>query len=105
MPTSFKMRHKFVEYAELLWRQSAMPEVVLIDGRFRVLCFLATLKFAPVGTKIIFDDYNHRPYYHVAEEFARKIEVCGRQALFEVSDDAKSKITDEVRLSFQNVMG
>ena len=105
MPTSFKMRHKFVEYAELLWRQSAMPEVVLIDGRFRVSCFLATLKFAPVGTKIIFDDYNQRPYYHVAEEFARKMEVCGRQALFEVSDDAKSKITDEVRLSFQNVMG
>lgn len=104
MPLSFKYRHRFAAYAELLWRKNIAPDVVLIDGRFRVSCFLATLQFAPVGTKVIFDDYIHRPHYHVAEEFARKIEACGRQVLFEVSSEAKAKVTEEVRLSFQNVM-
>lgn len=104
MPLSFKHRHRFKEYAETLWRNDMAPDVVLIDGRFRVSCFLATLQFAPVGAKVLFDDYVHRPHYHVAEEFARKVEVCGRQALFEVSSEAKAKVTEEVRLSFQNVI-
>lgn len=104
-PISFDMRYNFVKYAESLWSYKKNPDLVLIDGRFRVLCFLNSIKFAEVGTKILFDDYTNRPFYHVAEEFCRKIDVCGRQALFEVSALSKNKINDSIISSFKNVIG
>ena len=104
-PTSFKMRHNFKKYAELLWLNNKTPDLVLIDGRFRVSCFLNSVKFAPVGTKILFDDYTDRPFYHVVEEFCQKLDTCGRQALFEVNAKAKEQISDDVIHSFENVIG
>ena len=98
------MRHNFKKYAELLWLNNEIPDLVLIDGRFRVLCFLTTIKFAPEGCKILFDDYNNRPFYHVVEEFCPKIDTCGRQALFEVSLPAKEKISEALIQSFQYVI-
>ena len=103
-PTSFKMRHNFKKYAELLWLNNKTPDLVLIDGRFRVSCFLTSVKFAPLGTKILFDDYTNRPFYHVVEEFCQKLDSCGRQALFEVSGKAKEQVSDNVIHSFQNVI-
>ena len=103
-PTSFERRANFKVYAEFMWLKEISPDLVLIDGRFRVFCFLTTVKLAPVGTKILFDDYINRPLYHVVEEFCQKIETCGRQALFEVSQSAKKKVTDETLTTFQNVI-
>jgi hypothetical protein len=102
-PTSFSMMHNFKKYAEIMWHSNKNPDLVLIDGRFRVSCFLTSIKFASNGTMIIFDDYIDRPFYHVSEEFCRKVDVCGRQALFEVTPQSKQKVTDEIILSFQNV--
>ena len=103
-PSSFKMRKNFFEYANWFWKQDLKPDLVLIDGRFRVFCFLTTLRFAPEGTKIIFDDYTNRPFYHIVEEFCPIIDKCGRQALFIPSKEVKELITDEILLSFQNVI-
>ena len=38
-PKSFKMRKNFTIYADWLWKQNKEPGLVLIDGRFRILCF------------------------------------------------------------------
>ena len=103
-PTSFKMRSNYRKYAELFWLTKKRPDLVLIDGRFRVYCFLTSLRFAPVGTKILFDDYINRPFYHVVEEFAPRLDSCGRQALFEVSEKTKERVTDEILMTFQNVI-
>lgn len=103
-PISFERRENFKVYAELMWLEKIPPDLVLIDGRFRVFCFLTSIKFAPAGTKILFDDYINRPFYHVVEEFCKRIDTCGRQALFEVSQSAKSAVTDEILSTFQNVI-
>jgi len=103
-PTSFSKRQNFRKYADHLWLGNNEPDLVLIDGRFRVLCFLTTAKHAPVGTKILFDDYVNRPFYHVAEEYLNRLDVCGRQALFEVTAEAKEQIDEQLLLSFQNVI-
>lgn len=81
-PKNYSMRHNFYNYAESIWSSNALPDTVLIDGRFRVLCFLVSLKHASEGTKIIFDDYLNRPHYHIVEEFVSYTEICGRQACF-----------------------
>ena len=103
-PISYAQRKYFFNYANNFYKKNCRPDLVLIDGRLRVFCFLTTLKYAPNGTKIIFDDYTNRPLYHVAEEFSPLLDKCGRQALFEVSSKAKNTINNKTLLSFQNVL-
>jgi len=55
---------------------------VLIDGRFRVACFLCTVMHTSPDTVIIFDDYADRPPDHVVEEVIAPVEVNERQAEF-----------------------
>jgi len=103
-PITYAKRKYFFNYANNFYKKNYKPDLVLIDGRLRVFCFLTTLRHAPIGTKIIFDDYTNRPIYHVAEEFSPLLDKCGRQALFEVNSKAKNAINNETLLSFQNVL-
>ena len=82
------------------------PKLVLVDGRFRVCCFLTSLKFAKEGTKIIFDDYIDRPYYHFVEKYLPREMECGRQCLFIVPSKSKidmNELNKDID-SFRNVM-
>ena len=81
-PISYLMSSNFSDYTDFIWKQSEKPTLVLVDGRFRVCCFLTSLKFADRGTKIIFDDYVNRPNYHFIEKYVSRISECGRQCLF-----------------------
>lgn len=81
-PIDLSKKDNFIQYAEFLWKQDVKPDMVLIDGRFRVLCFLISLKHANENTKLIFDDYVDRPYYHIVERVLKPIEFDGRQACF-----------------------
>jgi hypothetical protein len=67
---------------ELIFSQSS-PDLILIDGRFRVSCFLASLVLAKKGATILFDDYYERSYYHVVESFIKPSLRVGRLAVFE----------------------
>lgn len=73
-------------YMALPWQhvraQRWSPDLVLIDGRFRVASFLYSLMCARVGTPILFDDYFNRPHYFEVERFCRISERHGRMALF-----------------------
>ena len=81
-PKGYEYRSSFLDYTHWIWKQKSKPNLVLIDGRFRVSCFLTSLKFGDEGTKIIFDDYTNRRHYHIVEEFLKPIQFNERQALF-----------------------
>ena len=83
-PKSYHHREKFPQYFEGPWKDGFDPQLVLIDGRFRVACFLTSLLRAKPGTCLLFDDYTERAYYHVVEEFLRPRQRTERQAVFEV---------------------
>lgn len=102
-PLSYRKRQSFLEYANWCWNREEQPDLVLIDGRFRLLCFLTCLKRARTGTNILFDDYIDRPHYHVAEEFLKVTATFGRQALFVVSELSKSKVSNQIISEFKNV--
>ena len=104
-PISFEKKQNFVKYANWFWNLGLKPDLVVIDGRFRILCFLTTIKFATIGTKIIFDDYTNRPFYHIVEQFLKIKDTCGRQALFEVDERSKKLIDESVISEFKNVIG
>ena len=96
-PEDYSLRHNIMNYPLYIWQQELKPNVILIDGRFRVLCFLVSLKLCDENTIIIFDDYVDRKYYHIVEEFIKPISKDGRQSLFVVSN--KSNI-DMNKLEF-----
>lgn len=85
-PDDYSLRDNFIKYAEDIWNRELKPNVILIDGRLRVLCFLVSLKKCNPGTKIIFDDYVKRKFYHVVEELIKPSSCDERQCLFEVND-------------------
>ena len=64
---------KFHTYPMVPWdlarARGLAPDLVLVDGRFRAACFLASLLFARPGAVILFDDYVDRPFYHTVEAF------------------------------------
>jgi len=69
---------------DALLLQNSWPDLILIDGRFRVACFLASLMLAKPGTIILFDDYFDRPHYHAVEKHLRPSAQAGRLAEFVV---------------------
>ena len=83
-PKSYVYRDRFIDYISNVWNFNEKADVILIDGRFRVACFLYSLINAKINSLIIFDDYNNRPYYHIVEEIVPIYKTCGRQALFKV---------------------
>ncbi|MDP5086984.1 MAG: hypothetical protein NWQ23_16310 [Yoonia sp.] len=105
-PIDYSMRESFSDYTDYLWRQTDKPNVVLVDGRFRVCCFLTSLKFADEGTQILFDDYTNRPHYHFVEKYCSRIRECGRQCLFIVpsKDDIDFDELEKDIGAFRHVM-
>ena len=95
-PKTYEKRKQFTLYCNSIWNhQGLIPEIVLIDGRFRVACFLTCLLKAKHGTKLIFDDYVSNPHYHIVEEFLKPKEYCGRQALFIVPRIEKNSLNEK----------
>ena len=75
------MLYPFSVWWKLMLHGSS-PDLILIDGRFRVSCFLASLWLSKEGTVILLDDYIGRPYYHVVERFISPLRMAGRMAVF-----------------------
>ena len=105
-PLSYSHKDNFHIYTDFMWQQENKPGVVLIDGRFRICCFLTTLKYADEGTKILFDDYPGRNRYNIVEEFVKPIDSCGRQYLFSVpsNDTIDYPMLDEYIEKFRFVV-
>ena len=100
-PINYSKRDKFINYTNWIWEQRKKPDTVLIDGRFRVCCFLTSLMLADEGTKIIFDDYINRPSYHIIENYVKREEIFGRQCLFLVPKKDKLDI-EKLKIDIKN---
>lgn len=94
LPLSYCKMEKFSDYTNYIWSLKKKPKLVLIDGRFRICCFLTSLKFADEGTKIIFDDYNNNPHYHFVEKHVAPVKTCGRQSLFVVPQKSEINLPE-----------
>ena len=105
-PISYEKDHNIINYLEYIWRGEDKPDLVLIDGRFRVACFLTSLLHSNEGALIIFYYYRHRAHYHIVERFLKPTEYCGRQALFMVPSSAELDYSQirEMRDKFIYVM-
>jgi hypothetical protein len=58
------------------------PDLVLIDGRFRIGCFLACLFKSTKPMTVLWDDYIDRKEFAVVEKYLKPAKLVGRMALF-----------------------
>ena len=81
---------QYADYPLGVWERDDFlhPDVVLIDGRFRVGCFLATILRITRPVTILFDDYLPRLAYRAVEEWFAPVAITGRMARFQVSPGA-----------------
>jgi hypothetical protein len=60
------------------------PDLVLVDGRFRVACALNVLPvLAANGGTLLVHDYPERDYFHVIEDFYDRVAVHDRLGVFQ----------------------
>jgi hypothetical protein len=88
MPMFFSKR-KGLRYAKAPFEHlgTRSPELILVDGRYRVACALASAAHAARAgepSKMLVDDYAGRPAYHILERYLGSPERIGRAALFVV---------------------
>ena len=75
--------HLFPDYSLSITRTGFTDyDFCLVDGRFRVACFLQALSILPADAVIAIHDYLSRPQYHLVEQFARPIAGKGQLRLF-----------------------
>jgi hypothetical protein len=94
-PTAARLRrwrgYVFSPFEALDRAGERFPDLVLIDGRFRVACALESARRAQelaLPLTIFFDDYAERPHYQVIERFLGKPKLVGRAAIFEIQRDS-----------------
>jgi len=77
---------RYHHYPNAIWDEDFFrhPDVVLIDGRFRPACLIATMLHVTRPTTVLFDDYTTRPRYGLIEKIIRPSRIIGRMAEFNV---------------------
>ncbi len=78
---------RYARYPLAVWdlAEFRQPDVVLVDGRFRTGCALATAFRTARPVRLLVDDYAPRKGYHRVEEFLGRPRLIGRMAEFDVA--------------------
>lgn len=86
MPSHEKRWRKWHRYPLGIWEREDFiaPDLVLVDGRFRAGCYLATLFSTAKPVTVYFDDYLERAPYHAIERYGKPTEIRGRMARFDI---------------------
>ncbi|MFD1344095.1 hypothetical protein [Litorisediminicola beolgyonensis] len=92
-PVDETLWKRFPRYPLEIWGMShfRQPQVVLVDGRFRVGCALAATYMTEAPLVLLFDDYRQRDQYHRIEDFLGAPEMTGRMARFEITPRAVAR--------------
>jgi hypothetical protein len=91
-PKTLKAQWRWMRYALSPWKVRPDADLVLIDGRFRLACALATAWYAKPGTRVFFDDYLLRPWYRKTEDFLTLVSQKRRAFVFEVNGDRPAEL-------------
>lgn len=86
---------RWKNYAELPWTYNIRPDLILIDGRFRVHCALYSISRLD-DFEIMFDDYAGRPHYREVEKFA-ELEMRGRLAILKPKPIDRNDLLSSIR--------
>ena len=83
-----------------------LPDLILVDGRFRVACALKIIRLLANDNNwlLVVDDYVGRENYHVIEQYAKLDRYVGRMAVFKQTLDFSSEDIDESIRYYETVL-
>lgn len=90
VPTGTERKDHWPDYSSGIFNQlETSPDVVLVDGRFRVACVAQAILHGNLNTRILVHDYydEKRVDYHVIEQFLDLKRSAGNLVLFKIKQD------------------
>jgi hypothetical protein len=91
---------RYAAYASAPWSHCDAPDVVFVDGRFRVACALEAVLRSD-GTTIAFHDFWKRAQYHVVFPFVDCVDRVDSLAVFKrrtpFNEDAARQLLERYR--------
>ena len=80
-------------------QNSIYPDLILVDGRYRVLCMLNIFKFLKknnfFSTCVILDDLKNRAHYKIINDFFN-VSYLGRLGVCHIKDNIQSERVDDL---------
>ena len=100
-PLNINQSDNFPRYSQAILDHKRSFDLILIDGRFRVACTMATIQHiakyhAQDSTFIFIHDFWNRPHYHSVLEFLDVIEQVESAGVFKVKKDALLSKVEEM---------
>jgi hypothetical protein len=89
-PTDRSTRDRWPSYHCAVWKDiptSRDADLYLIDGRFRVACFLQSLLHAKRNALFAIHDFTSREEYHPIKQFTREVARANELSAFLRNDD------------------
>lgn len=99
-PTDWASAPKWSNYYTSIWKDAKDPELVLIDGRFRVACALSAFRHCSSDVHILIHDFWDRPQYHAVLEFAHTVASAERMVVLQRKDTIDWHAMCELALRF-----
>lgn len=96
-PRSLRPNPSWIRYPLTPWARDLDPDLILIDGRFRLACALAAAHYARAGTLVMIDDYSLRPWYWSIQKVMPEVERAGRARVFQVTGESSDAIRSALR--------
>lgn len=88
MPMDPASANRWPNYSTSVWDQLAhTPDLVLIDGRFRVSCFLQAIMRLPASTTYVIHDFWSREHYRPMLQFASLVDRVDDLAILRAHHD------------------
>ncbi len=87
-PVDDRKWKSFARYALEIWDHPRFehPDVIFVDGRFRMGCALASVFRINRPVPLFYDDYTNRPRHHQIESFlGAPAAITGRMARFDLT--------------------
>lgn len=103
-PLNLESRASWPAYHQQLWTDpgSAAADLYLVDGRFRVACFMQIILHCDVDAAIMVHDFT-RKHYQIIREVAREIAVVGELSVFQPLKGGFRKQAREILLAHEFV--
>jgi hypothetical protein len=102
-PSDSGTRERWPDYHRKIWvrSESSDADLYMVDGRFRVACFMQILLHGRRDALIMIHDFDFRSEYHVVREVAREIAVAGSLSVLQRRDDRNETHMREILAAYE----
>jgi hypothetical protein len=102
-PSDSGTRERWPDYHRKIWvrSESSDADLYMVDGRFRVACFMQVLLHGRRDALIMIHDFDFRGEYHVIREVAREIAVADSLSMLQRRDDRNETHMREILAAYE----